>query len=66
MWPAEIPLWGFFDRFWDNFINWIVPKGGFKSILSGCQTNRNNVVADTATEIEPPKEKPRPCRVHGI
>jgi hypothetical protein len=57
-----IDLWGYLDELWFDspFIS------GKQCSLKGCQTNQTNTVADTAVDIVPPKEKPRPCHVHGI
>lgn len=61
MGPA-IDLWGYLDEWWyeSSFI------GGKQRGLKGCQTNPTNTIADTIVDVDPPKEKPRPCRVHGI
>jgi hypothetical protein len=54
--------WGYRVERWyeSSFI------GGKQHSLKGCQTNQTNAIADTIVDVDPPKEKPRPCRVHGI
>ena len=58
----NIDLWGYDFEWWfePSFIS------GKQCGLKGCQTDHTYTVADTAVDIDPPKEKPRPCRVHGI